>query len=825
MADKKWLLGPGPLEPMPLGMNCKPWYRDKLPSKCFAKHKKALLKFPTSLDGRRWVFVKEGLADFRKGCPPCEDVIPGGPEEGFVPVIAHRVPQLGPKKGQRKLPKTANLSSTLSPAQPARKAFVEDIEAHLTEHPLALYPNLEEDLPADLLLKVLEVLDPDRKLKDTWAYCEGPRKRTKPSTKLRKKRPAKVYVEPIERAPKSYPSSLHYKDRKPSSFLEFLEKIADSHPASLHHEGKKSSIDPEPLEQAPESKPASLHHKRKKAHIYLEFFKKAPESHPVSLHQEDKSNIHPELLEKAPESHPASLHHEDKSNIHPELLEKAPESHPASLHHEGRKSSICPEPLEKAPESHPASLHHERRKSSINPELLEKAPESHPASLHHERRKSSIYPEPLEKAPESHPASLHHERRKSSIYPEPLEKAPESHPASLHHERRKSSIYQEPLEKAPESHPASFHHEGRKSSIHLEPLEKPPESRRSSFHHEDKKSSIHLEPLEKPPESRRSSFHHEDKKSSIHLEPLEKPPESRRSSFHHEDKKSSIHLEPLEKPPESRRSSFHHEDKKSGIYPEPLEKPPESHPASLHHEDSNSSIYSEPPEKAPESHRSSLHRKDRKSSRKDSLTDPRTSRKIPKGIRQFCKWVATFGDLGIDEEFIMKKCEVKCECPPTYGTGCIKKVTKVPSEVKHCIGLNEMEERKFSIEERNWERKLQKPENPYKPNWVKMRYGAWYLKPKLWKKLINDEPLTDPKGLLGTQGGCFGRRLPEQDILEDLYGTIAFKDYILSKGYEMPDILERLFIRKGWTYDSVKTPIQRVIKMTLNKEEDTCEDG
>ncbi|KAB1252408.1 Protein FAM47B [Camelus dromedarius] len=685
MADKKWLLGPGPLEPMPLGMNCKPWYRDKLPSKCFAKHKKALLKFPTSLDGRRWVFVKEGLADFRKGCPPCEDVIPGGPEEGFVPVIAHRVPQLGPKKGQRKLPKTANLSSTLSPAQPARKAFVEDIEAHLTEHPLALYPNLEEDLPADLLLKVLEVLDPDRKLKDTWAYCEGPRKRTKPSTKLRKKRPAKVYVEPIERAPKSYPSSLHYKDRKPSSFLEFLEKIADSHPASLHHEGKKSSIDPEPLEQAPESKPASLHHKRKKAHIYLEFFKKAPESHPVSLHQEDKSNIHPELLEKAPESHPAK-------------------------------------------------------------------------------------------------------------------KAPESHPASLHHERRKSSIYQEPLEKAPESHPASFHHEGRKSSIHLEPLEKPPESRRSSFHHEDKKSSIHLEPLEKPPESRRSSFHHEDKKSSIHLEPLEKPPESRRSSFHHEDKKSSI-------------------------YPEPLEKPPESHPASLHHEDSNSSIYSEPPEKAPESHRSSLHRKDRKSSRKDSLTDPRTSRKIPKGIRQFCKWVATFGDLGIDEEFIMKKCEVKCECPPTYGTGCIKKVTKVPSEVKHCIGLNEMEERKFSIEERNWERKLQKPENPYKPNWVKMRYGAWYLKPKLWKKLINDEPLTDPKGLLGTQGGCFGRRLPEQDILEDLYGTIAFKDYILSKGYEMPDILERLFIRKGWTYDSVKTPIQRVIKMTLNKEEDTCEDG
>ncbi|XP_072812534.1 protein FAM47A-like [Vicugna pacos] len=823
MADKKWLLGPGPLEPMPLGMNCKPWYKDKLPSKCFAKHKKALLKFPTSLDGRRWVFVKEGLADFRKGCPPCEDVLTSGPEEGSVPVIAHRVPQLGPKKGQRKLPKKANLSSTLSPAQPARKAFVEDIEAHLTKHPLALYPNLEEDLPADLLLKVLEVLDPDRKLKDTWAYCEGSRKRTKSSTKLRKKRPAKVYVEPIERAPKSYPSNLHYKERKSSSFLEFLEKIAESDPDILHHEGEKSSIYPEPLEQAPESQPASLHHEDK-PNIHPELLEQAPESQPASMHHEDKSNIHPELLEKAPESQPASLHHKrKKARIYLEFFKKAPESHPVSLHHED-KSNVHPELLEKAPESQPASLHHED-KSNIHPEPLEKPPESRRSSFHHEGRKSSIHLEPLEKPPESRRSSFHHEGRKSSIHLEPLEKAPESHPASLHHERRKSSSYPEPLEKAPESHPASLHHERRKSSIYQELLEKAPESHPASFHHEGRKSSIHLEPLEKPPESRRSSFHYEGRKSSIHLEPLEKPPESRRSSLHHEDKKSSIHSEPLEKPPESHRSSFHDEEKKSSIYPEPLEKPPESHPASLHHEDSNSSIYQEPLEKAPESHRSSLHRKDRKSRRKDSLTDPRTSRKIPKGIREFCKWVATFGDSGIDEEFIMKKCEVECECPPTYDTGCIKKVTKVPSEVKYCIGLTEMEERKFSIEERNWERKLQKPENPYKPNWVKMRYGAWYLKPKLWKKLINDEPLMDPKGLLGAQSGCFGRRLPEKDILEDLYGTIAFKDFILSKGYEMPDILERLFIRKGWTYDSVKTPIERVIKMTSNKEEDTCEDG
>nr|XP_058906202.1 protein FAM47E-like [Kogia breviceps] len=168
-------------------MNCKPWHKDKFPSKGFTKHKKMLPKFPTSLDSRRWIFVKELLDDFRKGCPPCEDMITRSPKEGLLPGIAHRVPQHAPEKSQKKLPEEADLFSTLSPAQLARKAFVENIQAHLTKHPLALHPNLEEGLPADLLLRVPEVLDPDGKLEDTWAYRQGPRKRTKSPTELRNK--------------------------------------------------------------------------------------------------------------------------------------------------------------------------------------------------------------------------------------------------------------------------------------------------------------------------------------------------------------------------------------------------------------------------------------------------------------------------------------------------------------------------------------------------------------------------------------------------------------------------------------------------------------
>uniref|UniRef100_H0XSD3 Family with sequence similarity 47 member E n=1 Tax=Otolemur garnettii TaxID=30611 RepID=H0XSD3_OTOGA len=394
--DQTKVFRPWVLQPMPLGMNCKPWYIDKLPSKCLAKHKNRITKCPTSLNSQQWVFVKKGLDDFRKSCPPGEGLITRGPKESFLPMISHKGPRPAPKTSQRKLSKDLNLLSTLSESQLARKAFVEDMEARLTPHPLASYPNLE-DLPADLLPKVLQVLDSERELEDTWAHCEGNRKRTREPRKLCK-----------------HPSS-----------KEFLE-------------------------------------------------------------------------------------------------------------------------------------------------------------------------------------------------------------------------------------------------------------------------------------------------------------------------------------------------------PPTIPTTPVTHPEYWIMEEEMSSSKDEPPE-------------------------PPTT---------------TDGDLGIDEEFIVKLFEVKTEDYKTvYEDLHRKKLSDVCSHLKFSVGLSKMEEIKFSIEKLDTERKLQKPPNPYKPKWVKMRYGAWYLKPKLWKKLINDEPLIDPKVLLEAEA-----RLSKPDILDDLYGTIAFKDFIMSKGYRMPGFLEKLFCRKGWTYDSVKTPIPHIVK-------------
>ncbi|KAL6048003.1 hypothetical protein STEG23_036124 [Scotinomys teguina] len=166
------------------------WYQEDLPSKCFTKHKR--LKCPGSLDSQRWVFVREELDDSRKGCPPGQR-----PKDVFLPHIHHRLSHATPKKRQNGLPKGA---ASLSKLSQAREAFLQDLEDQVALHPLALH-HLEESLPAELLLQVLEALDPERKLKDTWGYGQDTRKLMKGPAKLIEKCPSQVCL------PKKMPMS------------------------------------------------------------------------------------------------------------------------------------------------------------------------------------------------------------------------------------------------------------------------------------------------------------------------------------------------------------------------------------------------------------------------------------------------------------------------------------------------------------------------------------------------------------------------------------------------------------------------------------------
>nr|KAF6500024.1 family with sequence similarity 47 member E [Molossus molossus] len=184
-----------PKELTGVGRNCRPRYREKVPSQCFT-NAEARPPYPTTMNAKRWVFVRNGLDDFRTGCPPCEEgMILRGLEENRPPRRS---------KEQNELLQAVKFSK-LSAAQLARKAFVADIEAQLTPHPLARFPNLREDMPPELLLKVLKVLDPDRKLADAWARCEGIEQKPKEPEKLLKKRPTQEHPGLLKKTPQPPP--------------------------------------------------------------------------------------------------------------------------------------------------------------------------------------------------------------------------------------------------------------------------------------------------------------------------------------------------------------------------------------------------------------------------------------------------------------------------------------------------------------------------------------------------------------------------------------------------------------------------------------------
>ncbi|PNI27571.1 FAM47C isoform 1 [Pan troglodytes] len=500
------------------GMDSTPWYCDKPPSKYFAKRKHRRLRFPP-VDTQNWVFVKEGMDDSRYGCPSPEDTLVCRRDEFLLPKISLRGPQADPKSRKKKLLKKAALFSELSPAQPTRKAFVEEVEAQLmAKHPLAMYPNLGEDMPPDLLLQVLKPLDPERKLEDAGS-CEGQEKTTD---------------EPTE--PGKYPCG--------------------------------------------------------------EFSPRPPET---------------------------------------------------------RVSCLRPEPP-----------------------------------------KTPV----------------------SSLHPEP----PETGVSHLRPEPPKTQV----------------------SSLHVEP----PETGVSHLYPEPSGTGVsHLHPeLPKP------------RVSSLHPE----PPKTHRVS--------SLRLEP----PKTRRVS--------SLCPEPT-KTGASHLKELFQEGTSSTVECV----------------------SDSLQRRHTSRKL----RDF-KWA---GDLGVDEESISSLFDFTPECRATYQDQKNKKANECSSGLKYSMELDEMDEVKFFSQEKDLDGKIQTAPNSHSAQHVKMGYGAWYLKPKLGKKLRSDEPLIDPKLVL--------EKPDEPDILDGLYGPIAFKDFILSKGYEMPGIIQRLFARRGWTYDSVKTPIQRAMQVYKYKEDVT----
>ncbi|XP_059172524.1 protein FAM47E-like [Physella acuta] len=140
------------------------WYKERLQTK-YIKNLKPGEKITTS-NTKDWIFLKDGLDDFRDGLPPdsngCDFIKIG---KGDFPIISSDF--LSCNSGGLKKPGTKKRLSRFqtylsknTPQQYQRRAFVEEVEQGLLKHPLALYPHLEESVAPEIFEDIVDLLDP-----------------------------------------------------------------------------------------------------------------------------------------------------------------------------------------------------------------------------------------------------------------------------------------------------------------------------------------------------------------------------------------------------------------------------------------------------------------------------------------------------------------------------------------------------------------------------------------------------------------------------------------------------------------------------------------
>ncbi|XP_077984270.1 protein FAM47E-like [Glandiceps talaboti] len=142
-----------------------PWYKERLKIK-YLKSKKPTDVSGTLL-GSHWTFLKTGLDDFRDGLPPpVEDDIfiqgSKGPEPNVTGDSEHKNPKQ--TVNRHRFTKNQVVYSKTLPLHEMRRDHIDEMEYGLTQHPLALYPHLEECMPPDVFEDVVDLLDPEMNL-------------------------------------------------------------------------------------------------------------------------------------------------------------------------------------------------------------------------------------------------------------------------------------------------------------------------------------------------------------------------------------------------------------------------------------------------------------------------------------------------------------------------------------------------------------------------------------------------------------------------------------------------------------------------------------
>ncbi|XP_075705940.1 protein FAM47E-like isoform X2 [Rhinoderma darwinii] len=148
-----------------------PWYKERLHKK-FLKESNHKLHLSGALNSHQWKFLPKGVDDFRDGYPT-SDISLNSATTGHALFLQNVADGPEPtQKDKKRFTKEQAYFSKLIPQQQAHREYIAGIEYGLAQHPLALYPHLEEGVPPELFEEIVGILDPEMRLRSASGSYE-----------------------------------------------------------------------------------------------------------------------------------------------------------------------------------------------------------------------------------------------------------------------------------------------------------------------------------------------------------------------------------------------------------------------------------------------------------------------------------------------------------------------------------------------------------------------------------------------------------------------------------------------------------------------------
>ncbi|KAG6931985.1 protein FAM47E-like [Chelydra serpentina] len=197
---------------------------------------------------------------------------------------------------------------------------------------------------------------------------------------------------------------------------------------------------------------------------------------------------------------------------------------------------------------------------------------------------------------------------------------------------------------------------------------------------------------------------------------------------------------------------------------------------------------------------------------------PPLDENIRRVTKEFCDWVASLGGekYEVDEATVLSLFDTGYETKLVLSVPIhVVELNDVPAELRKYVGVSPPPTAVKSPLHTRCHPCFAKGPSP--PKWEKIRYGAWYLEPKTWRKQRANEPLEDPNTAVDAFQNLRNQFGEKEVELMQLHGTHAFKEFLERKGYRKPEFLLQMLAMgdakgaqertsKGYKKESLKRP-------------------